>query len=369
MTPPHSHPKQPQPALGPPQASRVAWLDLIKALSVLLVVVFHAALMLPALAGRGLATEVWLDINAVIEPLRMPVFFLVSGMLASRAVMSDGPWRQVTRSRIVTPLYLYALWTGLFLVLTVVIWQRDVAGASALYVKQLATGAPGYWYLAALPIFFTLARTTRRVPIWLVIPVAALPNLFRPVTADVFDSLLDPVLTTAMMGSIAVNAVFFLAGARWRDGMYRLADWGPRVGGWWLLAFLLTLAAVGVARWQFPFLSGHTLLVQSLGWICWAVLAARVAAKWLPLQEFARFVGVRSLAIYVIQFPVLFLGGKLARLWPGPFDSPVAVALYPLLVTLVTVVVGVVVTRWFPTLLRLPTARVALKKRKPLPSM
>jgi uncharacterized membrane protein YcfT len=336
-------------------AQRFAWLDLIKGISVILVVVFHTGLMLPALTGDNIAVDVWSSVNGALEPLRMPVFFTISGMLASRAALSDAvPWRQVIRARVTTPLYLYALWTGFMVLLTVAVWQHNLTGAASTFVRQVVTGAPGYWYLAALPVFFLVTRTTRHVPAVAVIALAALPNLVRPVTAGVFDFLLDPISPTAMMSSFAVNLCFYIAGARWREWGYQLANWGPRLGVTWILLLAGALLLLGTAREAVPFLSGQTLLLQSVGWICWAFPAARLVTTYFPEQKWASRLGAQSLAIYVCQFPILFLTGKLTPLITPISHTAWFAAALPLMVTAVTVLAAVATQRWLPLVLQLP---------------
>ena len=74
---------------------RIEWIDLVKAVSVLLVVFMHASNTLVDLAGPSGVTAVLQHINHLLEPMRMPVFFLVSGMLASSAV--HRPWSKSGR--------------------------------------------------------------------------------------------------------------------------------------------------------------------------------------------------------------------------------------------------------------------------------
>ncbi|NMA77488.1 MAG: acyltransferase family protein, partial [Actinomycetales bacterium] len=70
-------------------AARIAWLDLVRAASIVLVVLYHVG------AGAGYALlpkdsssagAWWSSVNLALAPVRMPLFFLVSGMLAVRAV-------------------------------------------------------------------------------------------------------------------------------------------------------------------------------------------------------------------------------------------------------------------------------------------
>ncbi|MDP2013599.1 MAG: acyltransferase family protein, partial [Actinomycetota bacterium] len=70
---------------------RIEWMDLVKGTTVLLVVLFHSVIHLDAISKEDNVTSVWSTSMNVLEPMRMPLFFMVSGMLAAGAV--SRPWR------------------------------------------------------------------------------------------------------------------------------------------------------------------------------------------------------------------------------------------------------------------------------------
>src|SRR5699024_4536690 len=66
---------------------RVAWLDIARAMSIVLVVIYHVAVGGAGhvlLGGREtFIGKLWIHGNLALVPLRMPLFFMVSGVLAA----------------------------------------------------------------------------------------------------------------------------------------------------------------------------------------------------------------------------------------------------------------------------------------------
>jgi len=90
---------------------RETWADVAKAACILLVVFYHVGtkdvVALPGLQDTA-AARAWDTGTRLLTPLRMPLFFLVSGYFASRAVLR--PWRATVRSRVLGNLYLHLMW-------------------------------------------------------------------------------------------------------------------------------------------------------------------------------------------------------------------------------------------------------------------
>ena len=96
---------------------RMDWVDIIKATSVILVVLWHVVQTLDVFIDGTIVADAWYQFMLFLEPLLMPVFFVVSGMLASSAVKRPWSW---TKSRTIGVLYLYLVWHTLLAVFTVV---------------------------------------------------------------------------------------------------------------------------------------------------------------------------------------------------------------------------------------------------------
>ena len=64
--------------------ARVGWPDVAKGVCIILVVLWHVVTKHAiAVAGAGPVTDAWATLNAQLLPLRMPLFFLISGMFAA----------------------------------------------------------------------------------------------------------------------------------------------------------------------------------------------------------------------------------------------------------------------------------------------
>lgn len=302
---------------------RIDWIDLVKASSVLLVVFMHATNTLVDLVGPTGVGAFLHTVNAVVEPLRMPVFFLVSGMLAASAVKR--PWRAST-SRTSGMIYLYVLWMALFL------------GMQTLF--GLSVGEPvwavlfaksGYWYLYAMALFFVIAKLLRNQPPLVIVAVALLPNLLRPFVGQFFDAVVPGSLYTSM----AMNLFFFLLGVYFKDVVAGIAQKAT-----WTHTVVLGAVSIPFGVWWMtnPALIGQTYFPVSVLLVAFGIsLAVQITRNGAP--AWAAFVGARTLPIYVWQWPVLFL---VATFLPGAaLAHPLLQLLFPVTVTAVVGVTAV----------------------------
>ncbi|UDL75151.1 acyltransferase family protein [Corynebacterium uberis] len=69
----------PAPTAASPASPRLAWPDVAKGVSILGVVVLHVSLVVPYGTDSFIA-----QVNHLLDPLRMPLFFLVSGMFSTK---------------------------------------------------------------------------------------------------------------------------------------------------------------------------------------------------------------------------------------------------------------------------------------------
>ena len=332
----------PQGVGAPAASSRIAWVDLVKACSVLLVVQMHFVQMLVA-AHTTAITGFWQIYIQVMEPLRMPIFFVVSGMVAASALSRD--WRS-NRRRTLGVGYLYVLWSVLLLGLLALVSMEPTPSLGELLTEipaVLAFPTDGYWYLLALLAFFVLAKLTRRYPAWLVVGVAAVPALFRVATLEFVDWAAEPVHSPGMLASLPLNLVFFLIGARMRDLVAGLASKAN-----WALVLVFGSAALwlSVAKIQSQNEWGVNALPTSLLWVATGVMAAALLIRSSGVRRFGAYLGARTLPIFVLQFPILVLAREfLAITGPSPLASPFVQVLFPLLTTAATVAVALAIHR------------------------
>ena len=168
-----------------PVAARIDWIDAAKAVSILLVVFHHSELISGAV---GLKWGIYERLDALFGPIRMPLFFTVSGIFAAKAVSQR--WRLLVERKVFYYFYLYGVWVLLNWLLAryaLTPFRHPELGLSVRQlIKSWIVPNTGLWFLWTLGIYFILARLLAplRSPVTLVAFVAttiiAGANGFKP---------------------------------------------------------------------------------------------------------------------------------------------------------------------------------------------
>ena len=146
-----------------PAAERVGWVDTGRGIAILLVALFHSANWL---IGAGFDIPYWREINDSLSSMRMPLFFVLSGLFAPKWLLK--PWRDLWTVKVRLYLWVFLLW--------------EVVGSIVFLINQTVTGVgfgvrhaildlvaspvlPRFelWFIWALSIFFIVAKLCRRV--------------------------------------------------------------------------------------------------------------------------------------------------------------------------------------------------------------
>ncbi|WP_170981516.1 acyltransferase family protein [Nocardioides dongxiaopingii] len=318
-----------------PRPAREQWADVAKGVCIVLVVLWHVTrkdyLVLPWDVGVPV-TGAWGRASELLLPVRMPLFFLISGLFAARQVQR--PWPEVWRRRVAPLVYLFVLWT---LVHTVVLqatpgFDTAIADGPCALLVQLSVTPGNLWYLLALALYVAVARATRSVPHW------ALAGAL--VLSAVASAGLVP--TPGNRAGLLVNMVWFLLGVRAGRPAARVPAVGqlararPRV----VLAVVAVFAGAA-GLWQALDADAWVGVRPVLGLlgILAGVAAAGVLARTSAGPALAAL-GRRTLPVYVLHLPLVALVHLAAAdLVVGPVarSLPLAV-LYPVLVSAVVVV-------------------------------
>jgi uncharacterized membrane protein YcfT len=327
-----------------PAQNRVAWADVAKGVCIVLVVLWHVIMKHYLQIHWRVSTPfpgAWGTVSEQLLPLRMPLFFTISGFFAAGAV--DRPWRVLGRTRVAKFLYLYGLW---LLIHTAVLapfgdFTTEHARTPLELLAQLTITPSNLWYLYALALYFALAKAMRRLP-----PALVLTAGFA-LSAVASAGL---VATPGDRGGVYQNLVFFLGGLYGKPVIQRLAgtaSW-PR------------LAAVGV-----PYL-GMLALIHHFGAKTWfgvwpvtcvvavflGVTLAGLATRWARLTNAVAGIGRRTLPIYVLHMPLLAVLHALLshRLSGAGAGVQLAVALAePPILTAILVWLCLLLSRILPT--------------------
>ncbi len=327
-----------------PPSSRLRWADVAKGGCILLVVLHHVVgKHLVAVVPDDLAVVAvaWSGVSGALRPVRMPLFFVLSGLFASRAV--HRPWTSVAR-RVTNPAYVYAVWLvllGLFFT-----WEQDLVTNRTQDLGELAVdlllASTALWFLYALAVYFLVVRLTRRVPTYALVAVSGVVALGAAALP----------IEEANRVSLLVHLVYFVVGARCPGVVTGLA--GLRVRRLLPVGVLVLLVGSGaLALLDLPS-PVRVVLLSVVGvpvgvWVAAALVRVAPAAR---VADALAWTGRRTLPVYVLHLPVL---GALHHVLVVPGASGastlsrtaavlVAVA-YPLAVTAVVVVASLAVHR------------------------
>ncbi|MDO9485581.1 MAG: acyltransferase [Actinomycetota bacterium] len=307
---------------------RIEWMDLVKGTAVLLVVLFHSVNHMAAISSEDNVTSVWSTSMDVLEPMRMPLFFMVSGMLAAGAIAR--PWR-MSKRRTFGMTYLYVLWSAIFFTVVALYVNSGFVAAIAQFPGRLLVGSSGYWYLYALLLYFIVAKLFRRYPAWIIVAFAIVLNLLRGSVAQWNRDFMIEIDAGSAMTSIVTNLVFFLIGAYYKELFTHISRHAS-----WLAVGLLLVPAVAYGLWRsaYPSTWEQTYFPISLIWIVAGVMAATLLVQWNAPRKFGIYFGARTLPIFVVQFPLLMaLSSYFRNQDPAYMHNPIVQVLFPIVMT------------------------------------
>lgn len=282
-----------------PASSRLLWADCAKGLSIVAVCYMHVVTGVP-----GAQDTAWQWFNTLMDPIRMPMFFLISGLFAHRVI-----------SRTLGDLWYRRLWFLLvpYLVFTPVQAAIRIDMVEDVTWRNLGRavlfGDPGIWFLYALMLFNIAACLLRKVPPLAAVALSVVPALV--VAAAGLTQYNEITHITAYLPA------FFL-GLHFRTVFLRLAaaasDWRVIVGAValytaWEWAMDGLLAHVAPDGWT----TAEAGLVNLAGMvrILTAVPAGILVAVWISRIPGVRTVfagiGRHTLPIYVSHHAALHL--------------------------------------------------------------
>lgn len=314
------------------RAERLAWPDFARGLSIILVVLMHLLwLHYIFFFGGAPGADIVIEVVNASLPLRMPLFFLVSGYLASRALHRR--WRHVSRGRVWTLVYLYVLWVVINAVFD---WVRESVGTGGpvnplrFIIDNLIWPQTALWYLYALVLFFLIARFTRAVPAALVVGIAAIVSIAG---TTVFSGLTQDLMRSFVFFAVAARAPELV------DGIVARARWRNLA----IAAALYAAFTVLNAATSFDF--GVYLLASVAAVIFGLQLSVRVGGfRWAAP---VRYLGRHTLAIFLVHPFVFIVANDLLSARPGLVERlqgmTAVVIIYPwaLLAATLAICVGV----------------------------
>lgn len=337
-----------QPVAGPdgaawpmkPPKARLTWIDAAKGLSMVLVVLGHSAGWY--VGGQGFGPSIWLDFTGAVEPLRIPLFFVVSGTLIASRIDGDPP--KVLR-RAASLLSVYVLWTVIHasrLALFPGLAPQTPLSPELILWTILTPGI--YWYIWALPLYYsvTVIVFSQRIhgkrsaygP-YVAIVMAALCSFFWAELSDLWSNALalEARVEYDFTGSVVRNYFWFLLGVLFSKKIIAQSKAIPCSGirplaiGTGLILAGILVAQIGVhAKFSvapFFMVPGAIILLRRLG----ESFMARLLVK----------VGTQTLSVYIFHFFILNALSFSAAVFvaPGPLPVWLSVAVPPLMTAMI----------------------------------
>lgn len=270
------------------QAGRVGWVDTAKGAAILLVIVWHA--YLAARVAGDLPS--WLDaLNVGLANVRMPLFFLASGLLMER--LAERPWEQLVRKRIAPLAWVLVLWTligsAVDLAVPLYPWEDEPLQG----IAQVLWRPQGIlWFVYALLAFAVLARVAATASGWRRVAVAA--GLWAALVA--YDAWRGEFHTRSLVQFFP----FFMAGVLAAKPIRRVTASG------WGLAAIAAVSLAGLAALPLAGVDGlaGTAGRNVLGTGLFVAVAA-AAQRWPGLTRGLDAAGRRSQALFLGHMPVL----------------------------------------------------------------
>ena len=232
---------------------RVDWVDYAKGFCIVFVVMMHSTLGVGAATGQ----TGWLHpVVAFALPFRMPDFFMISGLFLSLVINRD--WRTYLDRKVVHFAYFYVLWMTIQFGVKApgMLQDQGAVDIARLYLLSLIDPFGTLWFIYLLPIFFVVIKLTKRVPVWIMWPLAAALEIWHPTTGWMVPDEFAARFVYIYTGYVLAPHIFKVA-KRVQDnpwhGFLMLALWAPVDGtfvymGWEKLPFIsLALGLLGAA--------------------------------------------------------------------------------------------------------------------------
>ena len=279
---------------------RIEWIDVAKGFCIALVVLGHTVEWYSR-AFTGSEPEIWSFLWIGLRPLRMPLFFMISGMLAVGAMRK--PYRELWSKT--GGLYaLYCLWQIIYCVKLALPGGREgLPYPDAAQILGAFLLPTTLWYIWALPVFYTLAwvldRWLGKNSVYALIPMLALA-IAAPWIGQATENMLGPPLFVVQSRAVPGNLVWFYLGLQARPLITGIAAGTtlPRL----LASTALALAVIVLVR----YFDDDRLLVVATPFVLWAALEwlGRVRADAPYARPLAK-VGRNTLPVYVLHTFVL----------------------------------------------------------------
>ena len=285
---------------------RVGWVDVVKGISIFLVVMMHSTLGVQNALGEAS----WMgQIVEFARPFRIPCFMLVSGLFLHRSINTN--WPQYFDRKILHFIYFYLLWVAIQVVIKTPAWMGEGQTLSEIFSFYLMTFVQPFgtlWFIYLLPIFYFATRLLRNFN-WKIVLGAALILQILPIHTG-----------SILIDEFASRYVYFFIGYQFHRHFF---DWATLsikktalivillalwfvTNAWFtnaltpqfLLNIVNTSPAGPIAKFSdLPLISLALAIAGSLAMITLGAIIMQVKSL-----SFMRWVGQRSIVVYLAFF-------------------------------------------------------------------
>jgi uncharacterized membrane protein YcfT len=344
-----------------PAASRESWVDLAKGATILLVVLLHAQTVL---VGGGWAGPAWAEAMDALSTLRMPTFFLISGLFAQKSLTI--PAAEFRTKKLWNFLWVYALWSLVYIVPLELVGHTSGDQAflreANRWIDETFMVDGVLWYLVALPVFFLAARLLRRVPVRVQIACAAVLSFASS----------SSLVNTGQWGAdrMTANFVYFLAGCYFSTSIRKAA---VRAGWWPAVFFGYAWAALSIVIFARPWPAIDSGFMPNFGQAVLPLLAVPFLLVLAPLIARRRWanpltwLGRNTLPVYVMHLgPISIIALAMQRmhlLTAGSWPTRLMPIILTVAATAIILMVRPFLVRWAPWAFEWPWAAVSTPGR------
>ena len=265
---------------------RLDWVDFAKGFCIIMVVMFHSTKEIEDAVGhQGFLQYV----VTFARPFRMPDFFLISGIFLARVINLD--WRTYLDRKVVHFIYFYAIWIAIHLLVQLPDFMHHggIAAVVYSYLEAFIQPLGTLWFIYQLPIFFVVAKLTRRVPPALIFVVASALEITHLNTGSI------------IIDQFASRFIYFYSGYWLAPKIFSLAAWvraKPFLAVLSLIAWSFINGAIAFAGYASkPFISLPLGFAGAAAVVTIAVLLVNTT-----LGKPLRYCGKNSIVVYLSFF-------------------------------------------------------------------